>query len=77
MWASLGLESLADRVLAWINAVKASGEWSKDGGRYVNGMQVWLKKPDFADDPPRASAGDFYGYSAKEVSRLLGESYDE
>lgn len=80
VWGKLGLESLTDSVLAWIDALKGSPDWTKDGGQFVPGMQVWLKKPDFAEAPPRASGTGFLGMSAQEerdLSRILGESYDD
>ena len=53
-WRRLGLEPLTDRVLLWIEALAASDDWTRDDGQYVPGMQVWIKRPDFTDDPPPA-----------------------
>lgn len=54
-WRRLRLESKADAVCAWIEALAAMPEWTRDGGDRVPGMHVWLPKVDF-DEPPPAPA---------------------
>lgn len=51
LWQKLGLDAHAENVMAWIRACSSSPDWQKDGGQFVPGMQVWLKKHDFSEPP--------------------------
>lgn len=51
IWNKRKLEPKADRVLAEIEQRVASTDWTKNGGEFVPGMQVWLKDVD-PDAPP-------------------------
>ncbi len=52
VWQKRELEAGTLNVLAWIEAGKVGEDWSRDGRRFVPGMHVWLKKPDFSETPP-------------------------
>jgi len=51
VWCRRGLEPLTDQVLHWIEVCESSADWQKGGGEFVRAMQVWLKQPDFREDP--------------------------
>lgn len=64
-WDKLALEPLAEKVLAWIVVMRASDDWTKDGGQFVPGMQVWLKGRDFSEPPPVPERSPVDGLSEK------------
>lgn len=43
-WQAKGCEAIADRVLASLEAWKASPEWAKDGGAFIPAPLVWLNQ---------------------------------
>lgn len=43
-WQSLDCESKSDVVLAGLRRWKSSGEWSKDGGKFICAPLVWLNQ---------------------------------
>lgn len=51
VWSKLGLSPHASGVLAWISKASASDDWTRENGRFVPGMQVWLKTVDAANPP--------------------------
>jgi len=50
-WVKLKLEPLSENVMAWISALSCSDDWTRESGRYVPAMEVWLKRPDFRSVP--------------------------
>lgn len=53
VWKKLRLEHHTAGVLRWIEACSADEDWIKESGSLVPGFQVWLKRPDFTEDPPK------------------------
>ena len=51
VWGKLGLEFYPANVLAWITAERATDDWKREGGQFVPGFEVWLKKHDFSEPP--------------------------
>ena len=51
VWDRMKLEGHAVEVLDWIKRLKQSEGWTKDGGRFVPGMQAWLRGQDFSEAP--------------------------
>lgn len=41
-WKKAGLDAIADRVIAGVEAWKRSEQWTKDGGQYMPGPLPWL-----------------------------------
>lgn len=53
VWRKAELEPHADAVVAWIEAGKRGADWIREEGKFVQGMQVWLKGRDFSELPTK------------------------
>ena len=73
VWQRQKLEDTSIAVLDWIEA--ASPDWAIEGGKYVQGFQVWLNGRDFDSPPPQtpqeAPGGDFDAKVAQSAKEFL------
>lgn len=70
-WTKLQLEPLAANVCEHIEDAADTSDWTRDHGRYVPGMQVWLgsQAEEFARRPPGALQRDKDKAEAQEQQR--------
>ena len=54
-WRNMRLESnpeIVERVMRWLKWCASQHDWTKNGGQFVPGMQVWLSKHQWGSDEP-------------------------
>jgi len=56
MWLSLGLDAIADQVMAGLERWLRSEEWEKENGKYIPAPAKWLSEKRWLDDPKPADA---------------------
>lgn len=59
VWASKGLEAIADDVIAGLKRWLASEDWAKDGGKFIKGTIAWLNAGKWEAFPKPAAPSEF------------------
>lgn len=66
-WSSAGLESIAGDVVEHVKCMKASRDWTKEGGAYIPAPLVYLRQERYKAPPPASHyAGKVNGIVYKQ-----------
>ena len=60
-WLAAKLEDKAEEIVAHVNSMKTSHQWTKAGGDYIPAPLVYLTQERFLAPPPVASLGHLAG----------------
>jgi len=72
VWKRDKLEDNIENVLRWIEVCSRGDDWTKQGGKFVPGMQVWMNQRDFSENPPEVKADPLSPTGRSNVTTIKG-----